>query len=239
MNKVIGYVRVSTDKQDISPAAQIKKITGYCDLYGLTLVDILIDEGVSASIPFEDRPAGSQLRHKIGHHHAHGIVAVCLDRLFRRALNGLMTAENFRKNRIDLHLVDEKIDTSTSDGWLFLTIKLGIAENELNKIGERTKTALTHLRATGRAFGHAPFGTLRVDNAEGKGELFINKADWDIREMIVGWHKHFNYSLQRICNELRNQNIFAPNGKRTWHKSTVRGIINTHASLIHLRVYEV
>ena len=48
---VVGYIRVSTDKQSdhgLSLDAQRAKIEAYASLYDLELVDIIVDAGVSA-----------------------------------------------------------------------------------------------------------------------------------------------------------------------------------------------
>ena len=48
--RTLGYCRVSTEEQareGVSLEAQEKQIRRYCDLYGLELVEVLRDEGVS------------------------------------------------------------------------------------------------------------------------------------------------------------------------------------------------
>lgn len=48
---VIGYVRVSTEEQSregVSVDTQIAKIKAYCLLYDLTLIDVIVDAGISA-----------------------------------------------------------------------------------------------------------------------------------------------------------------------------------------------
>src|ERR1700722_619348 len=46
--KVIGYIRVSTDDQALSLEVQQAKVRSYCGLYDLELVDLIIDDGLSA-----------------------------------------------------------------------------------------------------------------------------------------------------------------------------------------------
>jgi Resolvase, N terminal domain len=43
MHKVIGYIRVSTDKQDISPAVQRAKLDAYCTVKDWTLSEVVED----------------------------------------------------------------------------------------------------------------------------------------------------------------------------------------------------
>lgn len=54
---VVGYVRVSSEEQSregVSLAAQAEKVRLYGELHGLSLVDIVVDAGVSAKTL--DRP---------------------------------------------------------------------------------------------------------------------------------------------------------------------------------------
>ena len=60
--EALGYIRVSTEEQareGVSLAAQEARLRAYCTAAGLTLVDIMRDEGVSASKPLNTRPAGT------------------------------------------------------------------------------------------------------------------------------------------------------------------------------------
>ena len=55
--RTVGYCRVSTEEQatgGLSLAAQESKVRAYADLYGLELVDVIVDPGVSAKTL--DRP---------------------------------------------------------------------------------------------------------------------------------------------------------------------------------------
>ena len=67
---IYGYCRVSTLKQaneGESLDIQRRQIEGYAHLHGwLTLAGVLVEEGVSGSIPVEDRPVGGPLFAKLG-----------------------------------------------------------------------------------------------------------------------------------------------------------------------------
>jgi hypothetical protein len=61
---VYGYCRVSTLKQaneGESLDVQRRQIEGYALMHGLTVNEILVEEGVSGSIPVEERPVGGAL----------------------------------------------------------------------------------------------------------------------------------------------------------------------------------
>src|SRR3990167_8820805 len=57
--RVLGYLRVSTDKQadsGLSLEAQRAKVEGYAALYGLELVEVLTDAGESGRTPGAEHP---------------------------------------------------------------------------------------------------------------------------------------------------------------------------------------
>lgn len=90
MIKALAYCRVSTTDQannGVSLAAQAERVQAYCSLKGIDLVDVIIDEGVSAAKPLADRPAGSRVLAAIKAREVQAVVSVKLDRLFRNAVD--------------------------------------------------------------------------------------------------------------------------------------------------------
>lgn len=169
MMKVIGYCRVSTEEQaqeGLSLEAQADRIKAYCEAHGLKLVELLTDEGVSASKPLASRPAGSKLLDSLVGGRAQAVVAVKLDRLFRDAVDCLATVKSWNEDGIALHLLDlggSAFNSVSAFGRFFLTVMAGAAEMERNLISERTKTALAYKRSKGEWLGAAPFGYRVLD----------------------------------------------------------------------------
>ena len=85
-----GYCRVSTAKQAAegeSLDVQRRQIEGYALMHGLALDDVVIEEGVSGSVPVAERPAAGPLFAKLTKGDV--VIAPKLDRLFRSALDAL------------------------------------------------------------------------------------------------------------------------------------------------------
>ena len=63
VTRVAGYARVSTEDQADQRTidAQDDFLRRYCDLHDLTLVKVYMDDGVSGTVPLEDRPDGRKL----------------------------------------------------------------------------------------------------------------------------------------------------------------------------------
>jgi putative DNA-invertase from lambdoid prophage Rac len=62
----------------------------------------VIEEGVSGSVPVEDRPVGGQLFATL--HRGDIVIAAKLDRLFRSALDALKVVESLKTRGVKLHL---------------------------------------------------------------------------------------------------------------------------------------
>ncbi|MBI3722714.1 recombinase family protein [bacterium] len=157
--RVIGYVRVSTDKQadeGVSLAAQRSKLEAYASLYGLELVEVVVDAGVSAKTL--DRPGLGRALDRLARGEADGLLVAKLDRLTRSVRDlGTLIAEHFETAA--LLSVAENIDTRSAAGRLVLNVLASVAQWEREAIGERTSAAMAHMAEEGRfTGGEAPYG---------------------------------------------------------------------------------
>ena len=189
--RVIGYVRVSTAHQvesGLGLADQRNKIQTYCDLYDLELVDIVADEGISGR-SLKGRTGLQNIIERSGSGEFNGIVIAKLDRL-TRSVRDLHTILDTLSNSIELHSVNEKIDTSSSTGKLILNVLTSVASWEAEVAGERSSWALNEKKRQAqnveneaatkqgrksksvRINGRAPFGY-----KWNEGELVHNEAE--------------------------------------------------------------
>jgi putative DNA-invertase from lambdoid prophage Rac len=182
---IYGYCRVSTMKQaneGESLDVQRRQIEGYAHTHVLTLAGVLVEEGVSGSVPVEDRPVGGQLFAKL--QRGDIVIAAKLDRLFRSALDALKVVESLKTRGVKLHLLDLGGDIAGNGlSKLFLTIAAAFAEAERDRIRERIGQVKADQKARGRYLGgKVPFGFRRGDD----GELVPHEAEQEaIREMAA------------------------------------------------------
>ena len=180
-----GYCRVSTAKQAAegeSLDVQRRQIEGYAHMHGLALEEIVVEEGVSGSIPVADRPAAGPLFAKLTKGDV--VIAPKLDRLFRSALDALKVVEDLKKRGIALHLLDLGGDISGNGlSKLFLTIAAAFAEAERDRIRERIGQVKADQKARGRYLGgKVPFGFRRGES----GELVPHEGEQEaIREVVA------------------------------------------------------
>jgi site-specific DNA recombinase len=247
--RLIAYVRVSTDDQaqhGHSLGQQPQRIAAWAALNGHSIVRVISDDGVSASIPLGKRPGGCALLRALADGHADGVVAQRIDRLFRSARDGLEFAEEFAlRHRVALLTVDGAVDTSTPTGWLMLAMQLVTAQYARLMDVQRATETTRSLREGGRVYGHVPYGC--IDTA---GRLLRESSTWNIREMIVRWRREgvtlagsrsptdvqqvrpLSYRAMRAL--LFAQRVHSPSGSKYWPLSTLRTLCDTHADLAHL-----
>ena len=182
---IYGYCRVSTVRQATegeSLDVQRRQIEGYALMHGLALDDVVVEEGVSGSVPVAERPAAGPLFAKLTKGDV--VIAPKLDRLFRSALDALKVVEDLKKRGVALHLLDLGGDISGNGlSKLFLTIAAAFAEAERDRIRERIGQVKADQKARGRYLGgRIPFGFRRGD----EGELVRHEAEQEtIREMVA------------------------------------------------------
>jgi putative DNA-invertase from lambdoid prophage Rac len=182
---VYGYCRVSTLRQaneGESLDVQKRQIEGYAHMHGLVLDDVIVEEGVSGSVPVSERPRGSVLFAKLTKGDI--VIAPKLDRLFRSALDALTVVEDMRKRGVSLCLLDLGGDISGNGmSKLFLTIAAAFAEAERDRIRERISQVKADQKTRGRYLGGTvPFGFRRGES----GELVPHELEQEaIREMVA------------------------------------------------------
>src|SRR5262245_50791748 len=157
--RTVAYVRVSTDKQadrGVSLEAQQAKIRAYAELYGLELVDVIVDAGFSAKTL--DRPGLSRALAMLRSGEAGALLVVKLDRLTRSVRDlGQLVADHFAAtNGPALLSVSEQVDTRTAAGRLVLNVLGAVSQWEREAIGERTSAAMQHKAARGEYIGGSP-----------------------------------------------------------------------------------
>jgi len=174
---VVAYGRVSSDQQrdDETINIQVTKLEGTIKVRDnpelplkdrLQLVGSFYDNGVSGTLPLEQRPEGRKLMERIctresikcegdcrGTGEVNQVWITKLDRLARK-LQILVDIEAWlRCHNVSLICMDPAIDTSTFTGRLVFTILAAIAEWEREAILERTTNGKHQKASEGKWVG--------------------------------------------------------------------------------------
>ncbi len=219
---VYGYCRVSTLKQASegeSLDVQRRQIEGYAHMHGFALDGVVVEEGVSGSIPVAERPAAGPLFAKLTAGDI--VIAPKLDRLFRSALDALKVVEDLKARGVKLHLLDLGGDIAGNGlSKLFLTISAAFAEAERDRIRERVAQVKADQKARGRYLGgKIPFGF----RAGAGGELVEDPSEQAaIREMEA--LRASGAPLRAIADTMRGK------GFKISHEG-VAGVLRARAAL--------
>ena len=214
---MVGYVRGSTLDQQNTLVAQRTQIESYC-AYKQGITDpeqikacarIFVDEGESAfSVDFYERPKVQEMLLWMKANGATSIVITKLDRGFRNALDCLFTVENLAERKINLHLLDIGLDSTTPVGKLLLTMMAGIAEFENKRRAERQVAGFTVMRGAKHRCGGVPYGwdavpSDRISKTGRKADdLVANTFEQRILKFILNEHKdgRADNSIARMLN---------------------------------------
>jgi DNA invertase Pin-like site-specific DNA recombinase len=173
---VIVYCRVSTVEQareGLSLAEQERRCRAYADLFDLSIVDVIVDAGVSA----KDlrRPGAELMMERLSGDDVDGVVVWKLDRLLRSVSDMVRLLDLFEREGVTFHSVTERLDTSDSMGLFVVHLMGALAQLERGKTCERVQMVVDATRAQGFHHGKAPFGYRLVPH-DGAGSLLRPEA---------------------------------------------------------------
>ena len=211
MTRVVAYCRVSTEEQassGVSLAAQEQKLRAYCLAMDLELVAVESDAGVSAKTL--DRPALARALAALDSGAADALVVVKLDRLTRSVRDLADLLEQYFSADHGLISLGESVDTRTAAGRLVLNVMTSVAQWEREAIGERTSTALQHMKAQGKRVGAVPYGwTLAADAKSLTKNEYEQSVIVRARELRAA-----GASLRVVASALASSGMLSRNGKR-------------------------
>ena len=216
--KAVAYVRMSTERQDLSPDAQRAAIERWASGQGVTVVAWHDDLGVSGGTPLEERPGLLAAIDALDANHAGVLVVAKRDRLARDVLTAALVERLCERKGARIQTADGAGNESGPEGALMRTLLDAFAAYERALIRARTKGALAVLKAKGRRTGGVPMGS----SAGADGMLAANEAERAAVERareLRGEGK----SLRAIAAALDTEG-HRPRGKR-WHVETLSRIV--------------
>lgn len=215
----VGYIRVSTVKQDksgLSLEEQDRRLRSRADADGTKLDRVYKDDESAKDL---DRPMIQEVLARIERGEISHLYVYKLDRLTRRLrdLDDLMTL--FTKKNVALVSVTESIDTSSAMGRMMVNLIGLLAQWERETIGERTVMALDAKRMRGeRIGGHRPYGW----KFSGK-KLVPIPAEQTVLERIASY-RAIGMGYTMIASTLNTDGVRPARGGK-WYASSVRGVV--------------
>jgi site-specific DNA recombinase len=137
--KLALLLRVSSEEERDRETNEIQRefLQEYCRLYGLEVVQIYADDGVSGTVPLHERPEGRRLLEDAKERKFSTLLVYRLDRLGRSLLVTVEAHDRLQALGVALKSATEPIDTSNPSGRLIFQMLASFAESERETIGER------------------------------------------------------------------------------------------------------
>ena len=221
MPKAIGYIRVSTEKQELSPEAQEKKIRAMAEVQEIHLDSIINDEVSGKTL---DRPGMQKVLDMVKSKSIDMVIVAKLDRLTRSVRDLQDLLELFNKTGVALVSVNESLDTHSAAGRLVINIMVSVFQWEREAIGERTRDALAVKKANGERVGTLPYGYSLGDD----GKIIPNASEQNISVLIRMYRSH-GYSNTQTANKLNVSGLKTRGGK-PWKREYVANVLRNHVN---------
>jgi len=159
------YCRVSTEEQRErqSILTQRQFADRYSALHMLTVFRVYADDGVSGTVPLEQRPEGSQILKEARLGKFDQVLIYKLDRLGRETRLILNAVAELEKLGVRVRSMTEEFDTASATGRLMLTMLSGFATHEREVIRERSVAGTFRVAEAGVWLGGiVPYGYRKV-----------------------------------------------------------------------------
>ena len=232
------YLRVSSEEQRERETMEIQRefLEQYCQLYGLEVADVYEDDGVSGTIPLNERPAGRRLLEDAAQERFGAVLVSKLDRLGRTLLVIVDAHDRLQEAGGGVGLVSgrEPIDTSNPSGRLIFQMLASFAEYDRENIAERTQAGQRRAFFRGRQVGAIPYG---YDIVAKDGEFVVVEEEAGIvREIIANVAE--GATLYSEAKRLNDEGVPSPGhryrGKPRkhgggWGHTTIREIVQQRA----------
>ena len=228
--RVAIYARVSTDEQTERQTIdnQLVACREYCSSRGLEVVAEFKDEGISGTIPLDERPEGHRLLEVAGDGLFHRVVVYRLDRLARDVPGGILAYRRLQALGAPVVSASESWD-DTPSGKLVFNLFISIAEFEKDLIRERTSAGRRRRVRSGKyQASHPPFGYVYDRQT---GQLGLHRENAAIVRQMFQWARD-GAGLKTIASRLEEKGVAPPSPSHPkrrsnwgWHFTTVYKIL--------------
>lgn len=222
--RVAAYCRVSTDDEEQlnSFSSQVK--------YYRELIEKETD-WMMAGVYADEAITGTQVSKREGFQkmiraclagEIDMVITKSISRFARNTLDTLKYVRMLKERNIAVFFEDEKINTLSMDGELLLVVLSSVAQQEVENISNNVKKGLAMKMSRGELVGFA--GAFGYDYDPATKSISVNHEQAEIVRHIFNRYV-YGVGTSTIARELEEMGVLNPSGSKTWHQSTVAGII--------------
>ena len=207
-------MRVSTEEQakhGYSIESQKQRLIEYSKENNYKIVDIYADEGKSARTKMSNRKELLRLLDDVENDKIDRIIIWRLDRWFRTVEDYYKVQATLDKHNVVWECTDEEYNTTTSNGRLYLNIKLSIAQNESDQTSDRIRFVFDNMVKNKRPIsGALPVGYMVAGEKQNK--RVVKDKDPALRQMAMDMFDKYEetLSLRATTNYLHEKYPFRP-----------------------------
>jgi len=182
------YIRVSTEEQarkGYSLPAQKEDLEEYAHKNGYAIVGYYIDEGKSARKKYTKRKEFMRMLEDVKAGKIDVILFIKLDRWFRNVADYYKIQEILDAHNVAWKTTQEHYDTETTNGRLYINIRLSVAQDESDRDSDRIKFVFDSKVARGEVIsGSLPMGLMIRDK-----RVVIDPETADIVREFFAYYK--------------------------------------------------
>ena len=218
MKKVIGVLRVSTDKQRDGYDIQKENLSKLSQSYGIKITDWIAEESVSGSNVKRDGYV--KLKSMIEAGEVDSVFYNSVTRMGRKLLENVEIIELSRKNDVMIFTKEENIDTRNRGGWIQLELYSVFAKEELYRIQNRIRRTIKKKKAAGIKYNaNVMYGLYEKD-----GVLYEDDFERKIVKNIKNLHSR-GWGYHKIAMKLNKEGIQTKQrGEKGWSYNQVKRV---------------
>ena len=221
-SRAVGYLRVSTEDQNLGPEAQRAALEHWCAANHVTLSAVYAED-VSGGAPLDRRPQLLAAIDALAVQEAAVLLVAKRDRLARDTLAAGMVEQLVERQGARVLSADGVGNGEGPEAQLLRGIVDLFAQYERALIRARTKSALAVKRRRGERVGKVPFGyRLAADGVHLEAD-----ADEQATLALVRRLRSERWTYRGITEKLNAQGV-AARGER-WHVTTVVRLLSRAA----------
>lgn len=211
--QAVAYCRVSSAQQEERQSIQnqIEFAKNYCKLNGIELTHIYKDDGITGTLPMNERPSGAEMLRDAKKCKFTLVLVFKLDRLGRSTQVILNAIHDLDSMGVKVRSMTEPFDTADASGRFLMTILAGVADLERSNIMQRMGMGLDRVAKEGKTTGGLPpYGY--VFDSDNMFQLAttplpnLNMSEVDIIRMMFNWCIE-GMSTQQITDRLNSMGI--------------------------------
>ncbi len=206
----VAYLRTSTDKQDLSPAAQRRAVTRWAKREGVGVVAWHEDHGVSGGAELDKRPALAAALVALREHGAGVLVVAKRDRIARDVVVNATVERAAEQAGATVVSADGMANGDDDSAKLMRDITAAFAAHERRLIRSRTKAALAEKRKRGERISLRPPYGMRV--ADDGVHLEPEPDEQAVIDSVLSMRDD-GLSLRKIVGALKSEGVTGRTGK--------------------------